>query len=169
MLDFAKKHEKDLQQLFADTTFDFKYLFAHCSVYRDDFKLPDSTFDLHSFVSLYGREIIGYISYNIRRIEGIVSGMCIEHFGKGYDYTFGRDVFCCIRDIFEKFRFNKIDFAVVIGNPVEKTYDRLVKRYGGRIVGIMEKDVRLMDGLLYDVKQYEILADNYFNSLTRGA
>ena len=69
-----------------------------------------------------------------------------------------------IKDIFEKFNFNKMNFGVVIGNPVEKSYDRLVERYGGRIVGIKERETKLFDNQYYDVKEYEILKENYLRS-----
>lgn len=71
-----------------------------------------------------------------------------------------------LRDIFEKFHFRKLDFTVVIGNPIESTYDRMVEKYGGRIVGIQKKQVRLIDGQLYDKKLYEILAEDYFKKRT---
>jgi hypothetical protein len=77
-------------------------------------------------------------------------------------YTFGRDVITAVKDIFEKYRFNKLDFSVVCGNPIEKTYDKLIKRYNGRVVGIREQEARLLDGKLYDVKEYELLAERYF-------
>jgi hypothetical protein len=71
-------------------------------------------------------------------------------------------VITAIKDIFEKYRFNKLNFTVARGNPIEKTYDKLIKRYNGRIVGILEQEARLIDGRLYDVKEYELLADRYF-------
>lgn len=78
--------------------------------------------------------------------------------------TFGRDLGQALTDIFEKFRFNKLKFSVVIGNPIEKSYDRMIQRYGGRIVGIFRQDTRLIDGNLYDVKDYEILRSEYLAS-----
>ena len=67
-----------------------------------------------------------------------------------------------LKDIFEKFHFRKLIFSVVIGNPIEKTYDRMIQKYGGRIVGIQRQQVKLIDGQFYDVKMYEILSDDYF-------
>ena len=48
-----------------------------------------------------------------------------------------------ISDIFERFNFRKLSCAVVIGNPIEKTYDKLVPKYGGRIVGLEKEEVKL--------------------------
>jgi hypothetical protein len=92
--------------------------------------------------------------------------LSIIHFGGSqapYPYIFGKDIITALKEVFERYRFNKISFNVVRGNPVEKTYDKLIGRYNGRIVGIKKQEVRLLDGKLYDTKEYEILAVDYFN------
>jgi hypothetical protein len=63
--------------------------------------------------------------------------------------------------MFTKFNLHKLDFGVVIGNPVEKTYDNLCRRYGGRILCIEKEETRLQDNKLYDVKRYEIMREDY--------
>jgi hypothetical protein len=55
-----------------------------------------------------------------------------------------------------------LSFDAIIENPIEKTYDKLVLKYGGKIVGIREKEINLVDGKYYDIKEYEILAEKYF-------
>lgn len=74
------------------------------------------------------------------------------------------DVGQVLRDIFEKFKFNKLTFSVVIGNPIEKSYDKMISKYDGRIVGIYEKETKLIDGEYYDVKLYEITRKSYLES-----
>jgi hypothetical protein len=78
--------------------------------------------------------------------------------------TFGKDLHQVVDDMFCKFHFNKLSFYVVIGNPIQKYYRKFIKKYGGRVVGYKEKDVKLIDNLLYDVELYEILADNYITN-----
>jgi hypothetical protein len=105
------------------------------------------------------------MGYQIKRLENAVYGLHIIHFCGLYApcrYVFGKDVLNAIKDIFERYRFNKLNFTVVRGNPIEKTYDKLILRYHGRIVGIKEQETRLIDGILYDVKEYELLASRYF-------
>lgn len=41
-----------------------------------------------------------------------------------------------LQDIFEKFKFRKLTFCVVVGNPIEKSYDKMINKYNGRIIGI---------------------------------
>ena len=166
MLEYAKKHEAKLQELFYDITFDPFYKFEQFMPYRETYKIPDDTFSENHFVSVYKGEVIGMISYRIKRAENMAWGFHIVHFGgkdAPHKYIFGKDVLTAIKDVFEKYGFSKLDFGVAVGNPVEKTYDKLVKRYNGRIVGIWKQETKLMDGKLYDQKEYEILAADYFN------
>jgi hypothetical protein len=165
MLEYAKKYEDKLRDLFNDIAFDPFYMFEQYMSYRETFKLPDETFNANHFVSVLNNELLGMIGYSIRRAENSVWGLHIIHFGgpqASNAYIFGKDVMTAVKDIFEKFRFNKLNFSVVVGNPIEKTYDKLVRWYNGRIVGIREQETRLIDGKLYDVKEYEIMTSSYF-------
>jgi hypothetical protein len=167
MLDNAKKYEAELVKLYQDIAFDPFYNFYQYNVYRETFEIPRDTWNGHYFVSKVGTKIIGYINYGIKRSEHFANSLGIVHFG-GKDakggVVFGRDVMTALKDIFERYGFIKLQFTVVIGNPIEKTYDKLVKRYGGRVIGIYKNEIRLIDGKLYDVKDYEILAEEYFAS-----
>jgi hypothetical protein len=165
MLEYAKKHEDTLRALFLDTAFDPFYRFEEYAVYRCIFELPKDTYNANHFVSVYNTDILGMIGYQIRRAENAVEGLNIIHFGGPYAphrYIFGKDIITAIKNIFETYHFNKLNFTVVRGNPMEKTYDKLIRRYNGRIIGIKEQETRLIDGRLYDIKEYELLAQRYF-------
>jgi hypothetical protein len=165
MLEYAIKYEDKLRQLHLEIAFDPFYQFEQLTNYRDTFELPKDTWSANNFVSVYEGNILGITGYQIRRVENAVYGLYILHFGgpeAPHRYVFGKDVMTAIKDIFEKYRFNKLNFTVVRGNPIEKTYDKLIKRYNGRIVGVREQETMLIDGRLYDVKEYEILAKKYF-------
>jgi RimJ/RimL family protein N-acetyltransferase len=163
MLDIALKYKEELQKLHINTWYDDKYKYYN---YRSFWELPkfeESTWDGHDFVSLNKKgEIIGAIEYSINRPVESACGLGIISFTD--DPTFGKDVLQAIKDIFEKFNFRKLSFCVVIGNPIEKTYDKLVVRYGGRIVGIEKDETKLADNKYYDVKKYEILRDDYMKA-----
>ena len=75
--------------------------------------------------------------------------------------TFSRDLYIFLTDLFNKFNFRKIEFTVVIGNPAEVMYDRIMDKYGGSIVGIKKLSTKLIDGKYYDVKMYEIFKDDF--------
>jgi hypothetical protein len=135
MLDIALKYTDELKKLYINTWYNEKYKYYN---YRSFYELPkfeESTWDGDDFVSLNKEgKIIGAIGYSINRPTESVYGLGILNFTD--DPTFGKDVLQVIQDIFEKFNFRKLSFCVVIGNPIEKTYDRLAAKYGGRIVGI---------------------------------
>ena len=168
MLENAKKYEDQLRQLFFDIAYDPFYKYEQFSAYSEVFKIPDTTFNSNHFVSVFNGKVIGYIEYQIKRPENSVWGLEVVHFGgkaSGNSYIFGKDLFLAMKDIFEKFGFRKISFCVRVGNPVEKTYNKLIKRYNGHIVGVRKQEVRLMDGQLYDEKWYEIFASDYFKAM----
>lgn len=165
MLEYAKKYEDRLRQLFYDIAFDPFYQFQQFKSYRETFKVSDDTYNAVDFASVYNNEILGMIGYQVNRDANCVFGLNIISFNqkeKQLYFIFGKDVMTAIKNVFEKHGFNKIGFSVIIGNPIEKTYDKLIKRYNGRIVGIKKQETKLLDGKLYDVKLYEILAEEYF-------
>ncbi len=168
MLDLAINHADDLQKKFRSTWFSEKYMFWNCANYYDEHKLKESTWDGHQFVSLDSNgEVIGYIAYSIDRTSDLVEGLSIINFSDN-KVAFGVDVGNAIKDIFEKFHFRKLSFFVLVGNPIESTYDRMIKKYNGCIVGINKAHVRLVDGKLYDMKSYEIFAEDYFKAVGNG-
>ena len=108
-------------------------MYASCA------EIPTDTWNSHNFVSLDKEDnILGYISYTIDRPACIAHNLCIISFTQGTS-TFGKDLLQTIKDIFYKYNFNCLAFKVVVGNPIEKTYDKLVDKYGGNIVGIYKK------------------------------
>lgn len=165
MLDLALNHVEELQEKFRSIWFVDKYKFWNCTNYYEDFKVSESSWDYHQFVSLdHDGEIIGYIGYSIDRPSDLVDGLNIINFTDN-KIVFGVDVGNAIRDIFEKFNFRKLNFCVVIGNPIEESYDKLIIKYGGRIVGTQKEQAKLFDGKFYDEKLYEITRSDY---LKRG-
>jgi hypothetical protein len=167
VLEYAKKYEDELKKIFLEIAFDPYYKYECYGCYFERLELPDNTCEANHFVSIYNNNIIGLINYKIKRIENFAYGLHIVHFGgkdASNNYIFGKDIMTSINDIFEKYSFNKLSFDVIRGNPVEKTYDKLIINYGGRIVGIREEEIKLMDGKIYDIKEYEILSRNYYSN-----
>ena len=159
MLDLAINNAEELQKCFRSIWFHDKYKFWNFTSYYEDMEITDSTWSKHQFVSLDSSgEVIGYIGYEINSSSGVVDGLNIINFTDN-KATFGMDAGQALRDIFEKFHFRKLVFVVIIGNTIEKTYDWMIARYGGR--SIQRRQVKLIDGQFYDVKMYEILLDDF--------
>ena len=164
MLDLAIKYETKLQELFSNVAFDKKYMFFSGCSYRNKYKADESTWNKHEFVSLDGKgEVIGYIKYNIDRNSSVANGLQIINFSDN-KVIFGRDVMQALDEVFTKFKFRKMRYGVYVGNSIESTYDKLTKKYGGRITGIQLQDDKLLDGNYYDYKSYEIFREDYLKN-----
>lgn len=165
MLDLAYKYEDEIRLKMFNTWYDKKYKFYHSSAYYDLFTLSDNgDWDSRQFVSLDSDgSVIGLIGYGIDRITEIANGLGAINFSDN-KFTFGMDLVNVIDDIFCKFNMRKLEFAVIIGNPIEKSYDRMVTKYGGRIIGISKKHCKLIDNKYYDEKMYEIFREDYIEA-----
>lgn len=166
MLDIAQKYESELKKLLIDTWYEDKYKFYHNSVYSQSYKAEESTWSKHEFVSINKNgNIIGYIGYCVDREAEKVYSLAAINFSDD-KITFGRDIAETVKNIFVKYNFRKLSYNVVVGNPVESTYDKMTEKYGGRIVGTHKEDVKLIDNKYYDSKEYEIFRENFMKTLT---
>lgn len=164
MLKIANNYEDVIAKAMMETWYEDKYKYFHCSTFRDRFKLPDGDWDGRHFVSVDKDDnVLGYICYEICRSSNTVDAFGAINFTNN-KAIFGKDLVQIIDDIFCRFNHHKIEFNVVIGNPIEKSYDRMVHKYGGRIVGIREQHTMLIDNQRYDDKLYEILRSNYLKA-----
>ena len=165
MLEPAIKYKDQLEKLQYNIWFNDKYKYYNYNTYYNSMQIDDNTWNRHQFVSVFNDEVIGYIAYDISRNDNSVDGLRIINFSDN-KAVFGVDLGKALRDIFEKYKFRKLNFNVLIGNPIEKSYDKMIKKYGGRIVGTCKEDIKLSDGQYYDRKLYEIFASEYFNAIT---
>lgn len=169
MLDIAINHEEELKQLFRSVWFKDKYKYWNCDNYYEDWRAEESTWVNHQFASVRNGSVIGYIGYMINRAgQDEAYNLNIINFEERPSITFAKDLGQALEDSFERYKFRKLSFSVVIGNPIEKSYDKMCEKYGGRIVGVKRKQVRLIDGELYDEKLYEILREDYENAKSRS-
>jgi len=154
MLDIAIKHKDRLTERLRETWFNDKYKFWNYTNYYEEYNIEDSTWTDHQFVSINSTgDVIGYIAYQINRADDYVYGLNIINFTDN-KVTFGMDVGKALKNIFEKFHFRKLCFSVAVGNPIEKTYDKMIEWYGGRIVGCHKEHIRLIFGRFFDEKLY---------------
>lgn len=167
MLEPAIKYRDQIYNIQYDIWFNDKYKYFNVGSYYGAMQIDENTWDRHQFVSVLNGNIIGYIEYNISRQEHCVRSLAIINFTEN-KAVFGKDLAQALKDIFEKYKFRKLNFSVVVGNPIEKSYDKMIKRYGGRIVGKYKDNVKLIDGNYYDEKVYEILASEYFDAINNN-
>ena len=162
MLELAINYADELKTKMQSIWFDEKYKYYNSQNYYSEFNIADNTWSQHQYVSVdSNNKVIGFIDYSINRQTNAVSNVGIISFSNN-KLTFARDLISAFKDIFDKFRFHKINFFVILGNPTEKHYDKMVEKCGGRIVGIYKQDVKLIDNKLYDIKIYEITRTDYY-------
>jgi len=110
-------------------------------------------------VSTHNGEVIGGIDLLVNLAASAVLEIPIMTLSEKHRYIFAKDVMTFIRYLMQKYR--KMNFFVLIGSPTEKTYDRLAKILGWKIVGIMEKQVLNTYGEWNDIKYYEWINPNW--------
>lgn len=161
MLKPAIQYKDIIPQMYQNICwFNDKYKYYNYNPYWNTFTIEDKTQDWHEFVSVNSQgEVIGYIHYYVNRFTLNCGNFGAINFTN--DPTFGKDLLQVIKDIFERFNFHKLNFSVVVGNPVEATYDHLCAKYGGRILCIEKDETKLEDNKYYDVKRYEIMSEDY--------
>lgn len=164
MLEPAIKYRDQIYDIQYDIWFNDKYKYFNSGTYYGAMQIDENTWDRHQFASVLNDRVIGYIEYSISREENNVRSLGIINFTDN-KIVFGKDLAQALKDIFEKYRFRKLNFSVVVGNPIEKSYDKIIKKYGGRIVGTYKENCKLIDGEYYDEKLYEILASEYFDAI----
>lgn len=164
LLDNARKYAEELKSKFIDIWYDEKYKYYHMGGWHREYTPSTDDWEDMSFVSLdKENNILGHISYRLDRNISSAYDFGAINFSDD-KLTFGIDLCQVIDDIFCKFNMQRMEFNVVCGNPIEKSYDRMVTKFGGRIVGTRKRAAKLLDNQIYDDKIYEILREDYLRS-----
>lgn len=160
MLKRAKKYSDEINDFIMDYS-NRKYLKYYTAAYFQEKEFSPDEWNSISVVSVRDGKVLGFFSAGIDRTSYNVSNFGVVNMSKTPDPTLTRDLFDFIDELFEVYKFGKIDFFCYVGNPAEKQYDKAIEKLGGRIVGIREKEQKLYDGTMADQKIYEIPRDNY--------
>jgi len=158
MLDISFKHEAKLKKAYtAHITSERCKYFSVAGWTSYDIDIVKDDWSTIQKVSIKNDEVIGFFSAQREPITNIISSVQIISFAKNDDekYEFSKDLKIFFRYLIKNFK--KIKFAVVVGNKIEKNYDRFIELLGGRIIGISINDGILQDGALVNLKYYEIL------------
>lgn len=167
MLQRAIKYKSQIEDFINDLSNEdyLKYWFHSTRCHNGEIKIEGDEWSHIHRVSMSedGKTVYGYFHIVVDRETGIADSFSILNMIKAPHPTLARDLFQFLDNLLNKYQFRKLSFFVSIGNPAEKQYDRIINKLGGSIVGIKEKDVKLLDGNYYDVKQYEIMGYKYIN------
>lgn len=163
----AKLYEEQIKKEMWKIWYDERYQYYFGGNQRRDFSISDNSCDgtCRAFAVLDNdNKLIGVIRYYVDSETRVAQWFGAINFTSD-KVTFGRALVQVIKDCFIKFGVNVVEWRVICGNPIERSYDRLCKRFGGRIVGIRRNRVLDMAGNVHDDKTYEILREDFFKTL----
>lgn len=168
MLKNAYLYEETIKEMMMEVWYDEKYQYYFMGSYHDVHRMSeDGDWNQRQFASVNHKgKVIGLISYSIQHETRRATTFGAINFTDDIA-TFGYDMYQAIDDIFCKFNLNSMDFCVVCGNPAEKSYDRMIEMFGGRIVGVYNQNAVDMKGNLCDSKMYEIMREDYLAAKER--
>ncbi len=153
MLVSASEYKQELSKLWTKYSTHPDYLYWNVDLnYNPLAEIRNTDFRKDEWVSIIDGKIIGYFCALIDKSTRSVADISIANFERHPKY--GYDWIAFIKYIRRRYRY--VRWAAVAGHPAERAYESILHRYGGRIVGVFEKKIRLHDGKLYDEKWYEI-------------
>lgn len=164
----ALPYESQLQHLFLNAFNDDRYKFFNADNFHEKYEPLTTTWNAEEYVVLHPQsgDIIGYMKYrHDRQIRAVYSVQAIS-FSDQHSLLFVRELYKTMIRLLYKYNHSKIGFKVIVGNPAEKSYDRLVELLGGEVVGTMRDEVILRDHKLYDLKMYEVLNSDFQYALS---
>lgn len=106
-------------------------------------------------------EIIGFFSAYINNSHNCIENLDIINFLGYPSIIFSRDTKLFFDEIFINRNLRKITFHAIEQNPAVKMYRKLIKKLGGREVGILKENKKLTDGQYYDEVIFEIFREGY--------
>lgn len=144
-----------------------KYYIAN-SYFEYSIELNSNNWDCIQMVSVDKDDnVLGYFKASVDRGSMSITSVCAINFTEKVNMVFSKDLYGFLTDLFVKFCFFKISWMVLVGNPAESMYDKIVSKYNGRIVGVRKQDVLLYTGERCDAKLYEIFRDDFLSSFGR--
>lgn len=90
----------------------------------------DNTFQYAIVDSTSDNKLIGYVAFQINWYFSCASNFGVISFDKG-NYKIGVALQYIVNQIINDYKLHRMEWYVVCGNPAEKAYDRLCKKYNG--------------------------------------
>lgn len=161
MLKPAQLYKEELQKKNVQTWYDHRYMYYHSGTGAHDISFADNNCEKHQFASVdKDNNVIGYISYKIDWCALNADSFGIISYDMG-NVEFAKDCYKAVRDLFEKYRMNRIGWFAFADNPAVRGYKNFIKKHGGRECAYLRQISKLADGKLHDVVEFEILAEEF--------
>lgn len=159
MLVPATLYDKEIEEQFKNYFYTDDMLYWTGSVYSYTFEVNKSSANdcgdqifQYAVINNNTKELIGIICYNID-----LYASCVYHFGifsfKRNSIIFAADL---VRVLNSLLQYHRIEWRCIAGNPAEKFYDSICKKYSGRKL-ILKDCIKDLQGNYHDSYIYEII------------
>jgi hypothetical protein len=111
----------------------------------------------YAIVSKNGK-LLGYLHYRIDWYSSVAYNFGILSFEKSGNPAVGKDLFIAINRLLDEFHLHKVEWRMISGNPVERSYDRFCKDHGGN-KHVLKDSFKDRSGAYRDSIIYEVFSD----------
>ena len=156
MLKFAKLYEQELSKTYLTIICEPKYGYVNQDYIAPN-TIDEDDWNYVQRVRLYEDKIIGYMHGSTSRASNRITQLAIWSVASNLSQYREFELDCLNFLLYLLNNFRKVEWSVCMSNPVRKSYTKLIKKLGGRIVGI-SKQVHLVNGVYEDEELYEIMS-----------
>lgn len=158
MLEPAIAHKEELLAKFAKEIYSEKYFYYMGYAYGHTLPEITDSDDRFQYAILDSRgEVVGYLGYYIDPSVDSISRFGLYSFGDKPHLVIGRDLFEKMEELYNN--HHRLEWRVIDGNPVIKSYDKFCKKHKGQKVCF--HDVCLYkDGSRRNDYVYEVINPN---------
>ena len=159
MLAFALDYEDALRRTDRANWMNPNAKWYYVGGWEKEIVIDKDTWDKIQMISVDSEGIIhGYFTVDVNEMLNRLHSMAVINYGSKCDIVFSKDFYQFLKYLFVDKCFHKLEWTVVIGNPIEKMYDRFCKKAGGNIIGISHDSIMLRDRKPYNLKHYEVFS-----------
>lgn len=156
MLKPAQLYKEELNKKYIETWYNPKYIYYYTHG-CEELDIPNNNYDKHCYACIdNNNEITGYFNYSVDWKAKSIYSIGLMSFIDNNTILI-RDVIKHIKYMFENCNISRLEFWSYTDNPANRSYNRLVAKYGGRQVGVLKQNNMTSDGQLRDTVIYEIL------------
>ena len=162
-IEHISKHAQEITEKLLNLQYKEKYKFLFPSGYLSEIESETGTWCKNGFAIIDNGIVVGYVTIGITRPTNCVNinNMVLFTNKIKHKIFMNKEITKYIEMILSEKYFTKIAFCMIVGNPVEKIFDKIINKYNGKIVGVLEKDSLTRDGIYRDLKMYEIVNKNF--------
>lgn len=165
MIQPAILYNDQLEKLYAQCWYDTKYQYYFSSGYRNRLDLSSvytNPSSRREFVSVDNDgKLLAYISYFVDIEVELAYNFGFMSFPDSSIFIVAKDLYNVIDDIFCKYNLAVCEISCIEGNPVLSKYQKLVKKFNGRMVGYRTHRQKLLDGSIKGDYLFEVTRDQY--------